>query len=443
MKRGFKLIILLILIVFICFLILGNFNTDNKVSGIKLTNNLLSNSQYLVEVSFENKNDKETHCLLSSSKEAIGNWVKIKDGVCSFNVAYGEYNLFIRDKFGNITEYRDDYAVDIVANKDEYIMYKGMEQSISYNIILIGGSGNNIKFKSENENIANLTNNVISAIDYGISKITISYNNEAIETVDVVVSSLIRNIRSNEQKQYVSCGQFTKEDNDLVDQVLLEKVQAAGEGTRAGVLAAARFITLEFNYRIPYFYENGRLDNYDPYIYVDGEGRYYHKGLYLSTDRYNDIKASFVGPATWGCNLKNFTNAAPFISGQLYPNGFDCSGFISWVLYNGGMTIGDIGAGIDYDHFDYTDVGVKKDITNDLIASNEIKAGDLIGLSGHIAIIIGIDNYNYYIAESLPTTGGVAITAVSKNDLASSMYKYVMLMDDVYDGDGNNYTVMW
>ena len=107
------------------------------------------------------------------------------------------------------------------------------------------------------------------------------------------------------------------------------------------------------------------------------------------------------------------------------------------------MNIGDIGAGTDYEHFDYTDVGVQKYITNDLVYSGEIKAGDLIGLDGHIAIIVGIDDYNFYIAESLPTTGGVAITTVSKDRLAYSMYKYVMLMDGVYNGDGNNYTVMW
>lgn len=442
MKKGLKIIIVIILIVFMFFLLLGNFNTDNEVLGIKLTNNVSNNSQYVLEVSFKNKDDKKTHCLLSKDDNATGDWVKIKNGTCTLNVAYGEYNLFIRDSLGNVYKYDKDYVIEAVADKDKYVMYKGMEQVIPYNILRIGGNRNNLIFKSEDENIITVNDNHINAINYGNSKVDIMYDNKIIESVDVTVSSLIRDVHSYVEKQYVTCGQFTEEEANLADELLMQRVMDAGEGTRAGVLAAARFITLEFNYRIPYFYENGRLDNYDPYIYVDGEGRYYHKGLYLHANKYKDLKATFVGPATWGCNLKNFTNAAPFKSGEYYPNGLDCSGFISWVLYNGGMNIGDIGAGTDYNHFDYTDVGTKKYITNDLINSGEIKAGDLIGLDGHIAIIIGIDDTNYYIGEALPNTGGVAITTVRKDKLTSSIYKYVMLMDNVYNGNGN-YTVMW
>lgn len=442
MKRGIKIIIAIILVIFVCFLLLGNFSTTNEVLGIKLSDNALDNAQYLLEVTFKNKKDNNTHCLLSSNNEPVGNWVKIKNGVCTLNVAYGDYNLFIRDKFGNIEKYEDNYVIDVVANQDQYVMYKGMEQDISYNILRVGSLKDNIVFKSNNEDIINVNDNHISAVNYGQSKVNILYEDEIIESVDVIVSNLIRNIYSTDEKQYLTCGQFNQEEAILADKLLMDRVVDAGVGTRAGVLAAARFITLEFNYRIPYFYENGRLDNYDPYIYVDGEGRYYHKGLYLHSDKYKDLKATFVGPATWGCYLKNFTNAAPFVSGEYYPNGLDCSGFISWVLFNGGMDIGDIGAGIDNNNFDYTDVGVKKNITNELIYSSEVKAGDLIGLSGHIAIILGIDDINYYIAEALPTTGGVAITTVRKDQMVNSMYKYIMLMDNVYNGDGN-YTVMW
>lgn len=442
MKRGIKIIVAIILIVFICFLLLGNFSTSNEVLGIKLSDNALSNAQYFLEVSFKNKSDNSTNCLLSTNDEPVGKWVKIKNGVCTLNVAYGEYNLFIRDNFGNIKKYDDNYVIDVVANDDEYVMYKGMQQDISYNILSVGNIKDNLVFRTDNEGIINVKENHINAVNYGKSKVNILYNGEILESVDVIVSNLIRDVHSNEEKQYLSCEQFSQEEAILADKLLMKRVIDAGIGTRAGVVAAARFITLEFNYRIPYFYENGRLNNYDPYIYVDGEGRYYHKGLYLHSDKYKDLKATFVGPAAWGCYLKNFTNAAPFISGEYYPNGLDCSGFISWILYNGGMDIGDIGAGIDINHFDYTDVGVKKNITNELIYSAEVKAGDLIGLNGHIAIIVGIDNTNYYIAEALPTTGGVAITTVRKDNIATSMYKYIMLMDKVYNGDGN-YTVMW
>jgi hypothetical protein len=60
-----------------------------------------------------------------------------------------------------------------------------------------------------------------------------------------------------------------------------------------------------------------------------------------------------------------------------------------------------------------------------------------------MAIIAGWDDKNYYIAESLDTTKGVVMTTVSKNKLVGkSIYKYIILMDDVYKEEGN-LTTMW
>ena len=69
-------------------------------------------------------------------------------------------------------------------------------------------------------------------------------------------------------------------------------------------VVAARFLTLELPYRIPYFYENGRVSDTGVH-FVDGEGRYYKKGLYLAESKKKDIIASWTGPAIWGCPLKN------------------------------------------------------------------------------------------------------------------------------------------
>ena len=75
--------------------------------------------------------------------------------------------------------------------------------------------------------------------------------------------------------------------------------------------------------------------------------------------------------------------------------------------------------------------------------SGRVKVGDLIGNNGHMAIIAGWDNNNYYIAESLDTTKGVVMTTVPKNKLVGkSIYKYIILMDDVYKEEGN-LTTMW
>ena len=121
----------------------------------------------------------------------------------------------------------------------------------------------------------------------------------------------------------------------------------------------------------------------------------------------------------------------------------DCSGFVTWALLNGGFDVGDIGAGENLEHNDLDDLGTKVYISDELMNSGKVKVGDLIGLNGHMAILAGWDDSNYYIAESLNNTGGVVITTVAKNKLVhNSIYKYIILMDEVYKNDGN-YTNMW
>lgn len=444
MKRGYRIIVAIILIIGICFLLLFDFKEEvnHDVSSINFTRNVVDNSLYTVDVSFKDNVDKSTRCLLTKDEKPNGDWVKIQEGKCSFNTPLGIYNLYLKDKFGNITKYEDKYKVDIILKDNNYYMYNGLIGKIDYEIMSVGGNASDLKFISNNSNIVNVNSNNIHAKSLGNTKIDILFKDEVVSSVNVYVTNSIRDMHSTSSKEYIKCGQFSLEEAKLVDNILFKRVKDAGEGTRAGVLAATRFITLEFNYRVHYFFENGRLMNYEPYLFVDGEGRYYHKGLYLHSSKFEDIQASFVGPAIWGCDLKNFTTLGSYQQGLLYPNGLDCSGFVSWALYNGGMEIGDIGAGFEDGHFDYTDLGVRKNITNDLIYSGEVKAGDLIGNNGHIAIIAGIDDNNYYIAESLDTTGGVVITTVSKDKLTSSIYKHIILMDGVYNGDGN-YSVMW
>ena len=155
------------------------------------------------------------------------------------------------------------------------------------------------------------------------------------------------------------------------------------------------------------------------------------------------LDATFVGPAIWGCNLQNYTDWGPYVTGKYYPNGLDCSGFVTWALLNGGFDIGDIGAGANADRHDLDDLGEKVYITDELMNSGRVKVGDLIGLNGHMAILAGWDSDNYYIAESLNTTGGVVMTVVPRNKLVhNSIYKYIILMDNVYKTDGN-LTNMW
>ena len=54
-----------------------------------------------------------------------------------------------------------------------------------------------------------------------------------------------------------------------------------------------------------------------------------------------------------------------------------------------------------------TDLGEFVKLTEEVLDSNIIKAGDLFNYWGHISIIVGIKDGVYYVAESLPNFDGV------------------------------------
>ena len=296
-------------------------------------------------------------------------------------------------------------------------------------------------FKSNNPSIASVDDfgNVLSKSE-GTAIIEVSIKDRVGE-VEVIVTDLI--IKSPEtpdpNKTILTCGLYTKEDNDLLDEILKSRIAEAGEKTRAGVVAAARFITLEFPYRLSYFSENGRLTTYGNTTYVDGEGRYYHEGLYLHSSRTSNIVKSMYGPNPWGCYIYSVPSEGK------RKNGFDCSGFVAWVLLNGGFNPGDIGAGIS-NVTDMTDLGEKKRLTTSM-KNEELKVGDLLSGSssngGHIAILIGIKGDKYFVAESLwgNYAYGVVARAYSSKSLPNNFYWHID-MDNFYQNDGN-YTEYW
>lgn len=322
-----------------------------------------------------------------------------------------------------------------------YLAING-EEKISYNLKYSGASSLTIYAQSENENICTIDENlVIHGITPGITNINF-FANDKKASVNVTVTNLITQIPSepNTQKELVSSRSFTKEENDLLDEILENRVNTAGYKTRAGAIASARFIGLEFPYRVPYFSENGRLDTYGWTNYVDGEGRYYHKGLYLHESRYSNISKSLYGPATWGSYIYSIPSKGK------RANGFDCSGFITWIIYNGGFEPGDVGAGITSIP-DLTDLGKKLNL-KESIANSKLKAGDLLSgkgsSGGHIAFIAGITDNKCYVAESLWSgTGyfGAIIRPYELNKLTNNFYWHIDMTE--FYGEEGDYTAYW
>ena len=453
-------IIFLIIIVFGLYVGYVNYFIGPSITTISKSNSLRFEDKKIYNVGIKNhtlKINKTTWCLLVTKDEPFDEdadgWVKAGNDYCSIMSEEKEYDVYIKDSYGNYDSTVTDFKKKKKEEKPEEVkevktdvkniyLYIGQEQRINVNTDDLENKV--ISFESSDSNIASVDQDgKVVGINYGKTSVIVK-NDDAKTVINVIVTNLIKKMDARATRPYFTCKMLSEEENELLDNILFDRVDRAGYGTRAGVVAAARFLTLESYYEVPYFYENGRLENYEPYKYVDGEGRYYHRGLYLSPKKTKDLKASFVGPAMWGCKLQNYTDwNGEYVTGELYPNGLDCSGFVTWTLLNGGFDVGDIGAGTDPDHRDLTDLGEKVYISDELMASGRVKVGDLIGLDGHMAVLVGWDDYNYYIAESLNTTKGVVVTTVSRSNLVyNSIYKYIILMDNVYKSDGN-LTNMW
>ena len=333
----------------------------------------------------------------------------------------------------------DDYVIDL-KEKDKYYLALNAEINLGTNRLVVGEPV--INWISIYDTVQ-IIGNKLKAVKKGNATVKAMLNGKVIDEIKVVVTDVIVNMpkKFNEKKSYLPCERFNLEESVLLDEILEYRISEAGYQTRAGAVAAARFLTLEFPYRIAYYWETGRLNNTGK-NYVDGEGRYYHKGLYLHESKIKDIEASLLGPKIWGCTMKCYEDDPPyFYPGRKYPNGLDCSGFVSWALYNAGFDVGDRGAGESPTPYQLTDLGDFRTVTHSLIKSGKIKPGDLFNYWGHISILVGEDDDNYYIAESLNTFGGVVVKTYSKKTVMKT-FKYVVLMDELYKEDGN-LTDLW
>ena len=175
-----------------------------------------------------------------------------------------------------------------------------------------------------------------------------------------------------------SNGTSLEEFNNLI----ASNVQEAGYGTRAGVVAAAVTLIAElgnnYNVKVPYFWGGG------------------HGSISVGAE------------ASWGSNTC-YTSA----NGQIYNYcGLDCSGFVTWAINNGGFSIPVQSSGT----FVYL-AGAKR---VSLSSSAVLQAGDLLATSGHIILVVGVDDNGYICAEAAGNETGVMFSRKSFD--ASSYY---------------------
>ncbi len=382
---------------------------------------------------------EQSYCALDNNDTAT--YVELTENKCLVTTTIEPHKLYFKDPTGFVSQELsiNDLVLDIDLTP---INYLALDTTIdlSSKIIKMGNPKITLKSSSATLKIEDLK---ITATNSDKATLDILVNDQLYKSYQFTLTNVIVQMPTefDYQKPYLDCEQFTHEEASLLDEILEYRIASAGYATRAGAVAAARFLTLEFPYRISYYWETGRLNNTGKH-YVDGEGRYYHKGLYLDSSKYDTIEASFYGPQMWGCKMISWEDDLPYFKmGKKYPNGLDCSGFVSWALYNAGFDVGDRGAGESPSDGQLTDLAEFLPLTDDLIASGRIRVGDLFNYWGHISILIGEDEKNYYIAESLNALYGLVAKKYPKNKVIDT-FKYVVLMDEVYAEDGN-LTNLW
>ncbi len=450
-KRLYQIISLfLILIVTITAIINFIIAGLPKISDITISDKINEDNTKTITLKIKNPFNKNVKCAIEKENKTNSetNWQKPKNNECKFNVNAGTYYIFLKDNKNNITKIKTNNIkinkiTGIKVKTDKIYLTLGETYKLEPTVEAIGEIDKSIKYIIEDNEIISVTDDIITPLKNGTTTLTLKTKDNYTIDLTVIVTDLYKKASLENNNEFLTCNRYTKEENETLDEVLAFKINEAGYQTRGAVVAALRFLVLEFPYRISYYFENGRLNNYDIIKHVDGEGRYYKKGLYLNEYKFETITDSYTGPAIWGCPLMSYHDEKDYgyYPGVAYPNGLDCSGFVTWVLYNAGFDIGDSGSGDTPRNDDMIDFGERHWITRDYILNGNYKVGDLIGWDGHIALIAGFNDTYIYVAEALP--GGVVIKEFEKTGSKFySLYEFINTMDNVYQNEGI-YTNMW
>ena len=445
MKNFKRIIIWVLVVLLIIVLIILSYSLYYKSNLFLNLNNItvikVNDDKESFDISIKGNSNENFKCvayndIYNTENNSVSN-------TCTLTLKINkDYKIYLKNDYRKTKEVNlTDYVDNILSfNFEEEIIYMvlGAEKSLKYDELVIDKNKELSKITSSDENIVTIAGGIMKANASGNCEIKTGN-----KSIKIIVTDIIdKPTYQEKKKEIIPCNHYSKTEAELLDKLLAFRINESGYQTRAGAVEAARFLTLEFKYRIPYFYENGRVHPSGVH-FADGEGRYYKVGLYLDDSKKNDIIASYRGPAIWGCPLTNLEPAPEYgyIMGAKKPNGLDCSGFISWALKNAGFDPGDIGAGDSEYPYQMTKLGEFVSLTPELINSGKIRTGDLINYWGHIGMIIGIDDDSIYVAESLPNLGGAVAKKYLKTNIRNT-FTHVVLMDKYYEKDGN-LTTMW
>ncbi len=244
-------------------------------------------------------------------------------------------------------------------------------------------------------------------IDTAKVKLTF-YNNKEYEVNCNITDKLVYHFKydENNTKPQIRCNTYTSSDKIILDSKLKQVINEAGYGSRAGVVAAARFLVGGLDYKIRY--QGPKSEN-------NVIGRYQKIGLNIGQS------------GAWGCNVSGYTQ------------GMDCTNFVSWAFYQNGIK----------DHPYNTNFKKVREVIN------AVRVGDLLYTPctrgddcknsmriDHVGIIIGIDSRYIYVAEAVSSEGDAILVSKWEKYNMPTSGKFSVVHFFKYASDGN-VTDMW
>ena len=248
-----------------------NFKTVSELKSVEIKDNMKNDNKMTMEITLEpNKyvKSKDTWCAVAKTdNEKNISWVKAKKNKCTLDLEGNDYVIYLKNSYENVVKVASkEVELNKIKNlsfdkKDYYIAVKGTE-NFKLDFEKYGFDNEEVKFTISDENCLKIEDHKFMGLKEGNVVVTATIGNKSVETnVHVMSSLVVPNIDKNKKKEYIPCEAYTEEDEKLLNAALKDRVNTAGYQTRAGAVAAARFLTLEFPYRIAYYWETGRLNN--------------------------------------------------------------------------------------------------------------------------------------------------------------------------------------
>ena len=189
MSKGKKFLIVILIMLLvggIGYLIYLNLVTAPYITSIEKSDDKRYPNKIIINVHVDNyfyKLNKDVWCYITDEKDEPDvdseDWVMAANGYCNFSVLAGEYEVYVKDKYGNINSIESqnvkiDKVIQIKPDKSSYYLYKGQNDKIDYSLVTLGDADESIEFSSNNESIVSVSSDgSLDGKEYGNAVITL------------------------------------------------------------------------------------------------------------------------------------------------------------------------------------------------------------------------------------------------------------------------------